>query len=159
MLANSLAHVVAEEAAKRLLPDMTLGTQSSKCGTHRGQCGQTFGACKWTSGLNAAKQAISTNLNPLLKEEEACTRSAVGRLVDELAHQGCLLIRRNKRLKCKACNVCRADRFLEQNTLCPRPCAADVVSRFRNKERQHIKRFHRQFGFEASLGFLQFPPV
>ena len=42
-------------------------------------------------------------LDPLLEEEEACTRSAVGRLVDELAHQGHLLVRHKKGMKCNAC--------------------------------------------------------
>ena len=49
-------------------------------------------------------------LDPLLEEEEANTRSAIGRLVDELAHQGHLLFRHKEGLKCKACNVYRADR-------------------------------------------------
>ena len=45
-----------------------------------------------------------------------------------------------KGLKCKACNVYRADRHFNfrSRTLCARPCAADVVSRFRNKKTQHI---------------------
>ena len=40
-----------------------------------------------------------------------------------------------------ACNVYRADRqfnFCRRTPCVPRPCAADVISRFRNKKRQHI---------------------
>ena len=47
---------------------------------------------------------------PLHAVEETCTRSAIGKLVHELAQQGHLLVRHNKGLRCKACNVYRADR-------------------------------------------------
>ena len=49
-------------------------------------------------------------LEPLLALKETCTRSATGKLVDELAQQGPLFVRHNKGLRCKACNVYRADR-------------------------------------------------
>ena len=39
-------------------------------------------------------------LEPLVAAEEACKRSAIGKLVDELAQQGHLLIRHNKGLRC-----------------------------------------------------------
>ena len=124
MLANSLADIVAEEAAKRLLLDMNLERAAKK---------------SERIGVSVAKR-----LALVLKEEEACTRSAIGRLVDELAHQGHLLARQNKGLKCKACNVYRADRQfnLWSRTPCvPRSCAADIVSRFRNRKRKHISAF------------------
>ena len=63
-----------------------------------------------------------------------CCREAGG-------HQGHLPVRHSKGLKCKACNVYRADRHLYfwSSTPCvPRPCAADVITRFRNKKRQNI---------------------
>ena len=48
--------------------------------------------------------------------------SAIGRLVDELAHQGHLLARHKEGLKCNACNVrvqCRQTvPLLEENTVC-----------------------------------------
>ena len=72
-------------------------------------------------------------------------------VLDELGHQGHLLDRHNKRLKCKACNVYRADRqfnFWNVTPCVPRPCAADVVSRFRKKEKIAHQRFHRQFGLQ-----------
>ena len=79
-------------------------------------------------------------LEPLPAVEETCTRSAIRKLVDELTQQGHLLIRYNKGLRCKACNVYRADRqfsFWNRTPCVPRPCAAEVISRFRNKQRQH----------------------
>ena len=60
--------------------------------------------------------------------------------MDELAHQSHFLVRHNKGLNCKACNVYRADRqfnFWSRTPCVPRPCAADVISRLRNKKRQH----------------------
>ena len=79
-------------------------------------------------------------LEPLVVAEETRTRSAIGKLVDELAQQDHLLVRHNKGLKCKACNVYRADRqftFWIRTPCVPRPCAAEVISQFRNKKRQH----------------------
>ena len=79
-------------------------------------------------------------LDPLLEEEEARTRSAIGRLVDELAHQGHLFVRHDKGLKCKGCNVYRADRqfnFWSRTPCVPRPFAADV-SCFRKKKRHNM---------------------
>ena len=61
--------------------------------------------------------------------------------MDELAHQGHLLVRHKKKgLKCEACNVYRADRHFNfwSRTLGARPCAADVISCSRNKKTQHI---------------------
>ena len=61
-------------------------------------------------------------------------------LVNELAQQGHLLIRHDKGLKCKVCNVYRADRqfsFWRRTPCIPRPCAAEVISQSRNKKRQH----------------------
>ena len=57
-----------------------------------------------------------------------------------MAQQGHLLVRHNTGLKCKACNVYRADRqfiFWNRTPCVPRPCAADVISQIRNKKRQH----------------------
>ena len=81
-----------------------------------------------------------SELEPLLAVEETCTRSVIGNLVDDLAQQGHLLVRHNKGLRCKACNVYRADRqfsFWNRTPCVPRPCAAVVISQFRNKKRQH----------------------
>ena len=80
-------------------------------------------------------------LDPLLVEEATCTRTVSSTLVDELAHQGHLLVRHNKRLRCKVCNVYRANRqfrFWSRHPCFPRPSAAVVISQFRHKKRQHI---------------------
>ena len=80
-------------------------------------------------------------LDLLLVEETTCTRTAFSTLVDELAHQGHLLVRHNKGLRCKACNGYRAYkqfRFWSSHPCVPRPNAAAVISQFKNKKRQHI---------------------
>ena len=82
-------------------------------------------------------------LEPLVVAEETSTRSATEKVVDELAQQGHLLIRHHRRLKCKACNLYRANRqlsFWNRTPCVPRPCAAEVISQFRNK-RQHNESF------------------
>lgn len=110
MLAHSLADVVAEEAANRLLPDMNLQREAK----HAERIG--VGVAKHLALVQAdiwAKRGEAGDiyeLDPLPEVEDACTRSAIGRLVDELAHRGHLLVRHKKGLKCKACNVHRADR-------------------------------------------------
>ena len=130
MLANSLADVVAEEAAKRLLPDLNLERKA-----------------KWlnVSGLGVAKRLALVHadiwakrseagdiyeLDPLLVEETTCTK-------------GHLLVRHNKGLRCKACNVYRAYkqfRFWSSHPCVPRPNAAAVISQFQNRNRQLINK-------------------
>ena len=141
MLANSLAGVVAEEAAKRLLPDWNLERKS-----------------KWTErvGVGVAKRLALVQadiwgkrseagdiyeLDPLVVEEATCTRTAFSTLVDDLAHQGHLLVRHNKGLRCKVCNMYRAYkqfRFWSSHPCVPRLSAAAVISQFQNKKRQLI---------------------
>ena len=147
MLANCLADVVAEEAAKRLLPDSNLEREAKKAeriGTGVAKRLALVQADIWAK-RGAAGDVCE--LEPLLAVEETCTRSAIGKLVDELAQQGHLLVRHNKGLKCKACNVYRADRqfsFWNRTPCVPRPCAAEVISQFRNKN------VHRRFRPAAS---------
>ena len=141
MLANSLADVVAEEAAKRLLPDLNL-ERKAKWTEHVG-----VGVAKRLALVQAdiwAKRSEAGDiyeLDPLLVEETTCTRTAFSTLVDELAHQGRLLVRHNKGLRCKVCNVYRAYkqfRFGSSHPCVPRPNAAAVISQFQNKKRQLI---------------------
>ena len=76
-----------------------------------------------------------------LVEETTCTRTAFSTLVDELAHQGHLLVRHNEGLRCKVCHVYRAYRqfrFWSRHPCVPRPNAAAVISQFKNKKRQLI---------------------
>ena len=132
-LANSLADVVSEEVAKRLLPDLNLERKAKKAELIG------IGVAKRLALVQAdiwAKRGAAGDiyeLEPLVVGEETCTRSAIGKLVDELAQQGHLLVRHNKGLKCKACNVYRADRqfsFWNRTPCVPRPCAAEVISQF-----------------------------
>ena len=79
MLANSLARRRGRGGGETFAARHETGTESQKCGAHHSQCGQTFGACaSGHLGSNAVKQAISANLTSMLKQEEACTRSAIG---------------------------------------------------------------------------------
>ena len=141
MLANSLADVVAEEAAKRLLPDLNL-ERKAKWAERVG-----VGVAKRLALVQADIWAKSSEagdiyeLDPLLVEETTCTRTAFNTLVDELAHQGLLLVRHNKGLRCKVCNVYRAYKqfkFWSSHPCVPRPSAAAVISLFQNKKRQLI---------------------
>ena len=53
--------------------------------------------------------------------------------MDELAHQSHLLVRHNKGLRCKVCNVYKANRqfrFWSRHPCFPRPSAAVVISQF-----------------------------
>ena len=117
-----MADVVAEEAAKRFLPDMNLEREAKKAeriGVNVAKCLAFVQADIWASRGEAGDIC---ELDLLLREEDACTRSAFGRLVDELAHQGRLLVRHKKRIEMQSLQrvPCRQTvQFLEPNTLCP----------------------------------------
>ena len=137
MHANSLADVVAEEAAKRLLPDLNL-ERKAKWAERVG-----IGVAKRLALVQAdiwAKRSEAGDvyeLDPLLVEETTCTRTAFSTLVDDLK------VRHNKGLRCKACNVYRADRqfrLWSSHPCVPRPHAAAVISQFQNKKRQLINK-------------------
>ena len=141
MLANSLADVVAEEAAERLLPDLNL-ERKAKWAERVG-----VGVAKRLALVQAdiwAKRSEAGDiyeLDPLVVEGATCTRTAFSTLVDELAHQGHLLVRHNKGLRCKVCNVyraCKQFRFWSSHPCVPRPNAAAVTSQFQNRKRQLI---------------------
>ena len=143
MLANSLADVVAEEAAKRLLPDLNL-QRKAKWAERVG-----VGVAKRLALVQAdiwAKRSEAGDiyeLGPLVVEEATCTRTAFSTLVDELVHQGHLLVRHNKGLRCKVCSMYRAYkqfRFWSSHPCVPRPSAAAVISQFQNKKRQLINK-------------------
>ena len=138
MLAHSLADVVAEEAAKRLLPDLNL-ERKAKWAERVG-----IGVAKRLALVQAdiwAKRREAGDiyeLDPLLVEEATCTRTVFSTLVDELAHQGHLLVRHNKGLRRKVCNVYRAYRqfrFWSRHPCVPRPSAAAVISQFEKQEK------------------------
>ena len=110
--------------------------------------------------LVQAESGDICELDPLLEEEEACTRSGIGRLADELAHQGHMFVRHNKGLKCKGSNVCRADRQFNSGAehlaslghLRP----TSPVSETRIDRTSTLPQTIR---FAASLVFRLFPPV
>ena len=144
MLANSLADVVDEEAAKRLLPDLNLERKAKKA--ERVGIGVAKRLALVQADIWAKRGAAGDiyELEPLVVAEETSTRSATVKVVDELAQQGHLLIRHNRGLKCKACNLHRANRqfsFWKRTPCVPRPCAAEVISQFRNKKSQHNESF------------------
>ena len=93
MLANSLADVVAEEAAKRLPPDLNLERKAKKA--ERIGIGVAKRLALVQADIWAKRGAAGDiyELEPLVVAEETCTRSAIGKMVDELAQQGLLLIR------------------------------------------------------------------
>ena len=133
MFANSLADV-AEEAAKRLLLDLNLERKAKKAER---------------VGIGVAKRLALVQADIWAKRGAAgdiyeLARSAIEKVVDELAQEGHLLIRYNRGLKCKACNLYRANRhfsFWNRTPCVPRPCAAEVVSQFRSKKRRHNESF------------------
>ena len=137
MLANSLADVVAEEAAKRLLSDMNLERKAKwaeRVGVGVAKRLALVQAVIWAKRIEAGD---IYELDPLLVEETTCTRTAFSTLVDELDHQGHLLVRHNKGLRCKVCNVYRAYkqfRFWSSHPCVPRKNGAAVISQFQNKK-------------------------
>ena len=109
-LANTLADVVAEEAAERLQPDMNLERKPERAERIGVGMAKRLALVQADIWAKRGEAGDIYELDPQLEEEEVCARSACERLVDELAHQGDLLVRYNKGLKCKACKVYRADR-------------------------------------------------
>ena len=150
VLANSLADVVAEEAAKRLLLDLNLECKAKKAELIG------IGVAKSLALVQAdiwAKRGAARDiydLEPLLAVEETCTRSAIGKLEDELAQQGHLLVRHNKGLQRKD----RQFNFWNRASSVPRLCAADVICQFRNKQRQH-----NAYTGDSACGKSVFPTV
>ena len=105
-LANSLADVVAEEAAERLLPDLNLERKAKWA--ERVGVGVAKRLALVQADIWAKRSEAIYELDPLVVEEATCTRTALSTLADELAHQGHLLVRHNKGLRCKVCNMYRA---------------------------------------------------
>ena len=121
-LASSLADVVAEEAAKRMLPDLNLERKAKKA--ERVGIGVAKRLALVQADIWAKRGAAGDiyELEPLVVAEETSTRSAIEKVVDELAQQGHRLIRRSRGLKCRACNMYPRQQtihFLEPNSLCP----------------------------------------
>ena len=115
MLANSLADVVAEEAAKRLLPDLNLEREAKKA--ERIGIGVAMRLALVQAKRGAAGDICELEL--LLAVKETCTRSAIGKLVDELAQQGHFLVRHNKVQSLQRVPCPQTIQFLEPNSVCP----------------------------------------
>ena len=125
------------QAAKRLLSDLNLERKAKKA--ERIGIGVSKRLALVQADIWAKRGAAGDiyELEPLVAVEDTCTRFAIGKLVDELAQQGHLLVCRIKGLRCKACHVYRADRqfsFWDRTPCVPRPCAAEVISQFRKRK-------------------------
>ena len=124
------------------------GAEGQKCGAHRSECGQTFGA--------SASGHVGTKLDPLLQEEEANTRSAIGRLVDGPAPRS--LARSSQRgfaMQSLQRVPCRQTvQFLEQNAMSSRRHLP-----FQTQEKTAQQHLHRHLVCSKSRVFLHFPLV
>ena len=88
MLANSLAGVVAEEAAERLLPDLNLERKAKKAERIRIGVAKRLALVHADTGAKRGAAGDIYELEPLVVAEETRTRCAIGKMVDELAQQG-----------------------------------------------------------------------
>ena len=110
MLAMSLADVVAEEAAKRLLPDMNSEHKANRTD------GKGVSVANRSALVHAdiwAKREVAGDiydLDELLKATEVSALSSREKLVGEIAITGHLLVRHRNGLRCRPCNVYRARR-------------------------------------------------
>ena len=162
MLANSLAQAVAEEAAKRLLPDMNMEQKAKKEERIGVSVANRLAPVQAEIWAKHGEVGDIYELDPLLEEEEVNTLSSIEKLVEELAHQGHLLVRHQEGLKCQACTVYRADRqfkFWSRKLCVPRPRAADVISRLRNKKRQYISAWKDKLVSSKTACFYVYLPV
>ena len=78
MLSNSLADFVAEEAVKRLLPDMNLERTAKNAERIGVSVAKRLALVQSDIWAKRGEAGDIYELHPLLKEEEACTRSAIG---------------------------------------------------------------------------------
>ena len=145
MLANSLADVVAEEAAWWLLPDMKSEQKAKRTERNVWQRGWLW--YKLTSGPNAKRRATSTNLMGCWSQRtfRPCLRS--GNWWERSPTRG--------GLRCQACNLdlgSQAIQFLEQDTLCSsRQSSKDVIASVRAKKRLHSIAFSSHLADDSSV--------
>ena len=147
MLANSLAVVVAEEAAKRLLLDMNLEHRPKRAdrrGFFVAKCLALVQADTW------AKREVEGDiykLDELREPAQVSTLSSLEKLVGETANSP-------GGLRCQACNIYSALRQLTlwSKTPCfPRPSSRDVISSFSAKKRQHSMAFSSDLTDDSSV--------
>ena len=127
-----------ETFAARLEP----GTQSQKMrNASESVCPNVWRWCKRTSWLNAAKQAISANLTLCYKRKKhALGLPSGGWWMNWLTRAICSLVTKSLEMQGLQRVPCRHTvQILEQKHFCVLwPCAADVISHFKNKKSQHI---------------------
>ena len=148
MLANSLADVVGEETAKRLLPDLSLERKAKKAA--RVGIGVAKRLALVQTDIWAKRGAAGDihELEPLVVTEEMSTRSAIEKVADELAQQGPLTHSSQRRSEMQGLQFVSAptDNSVSGNEfLVSRgPCAAEVISQFRNKKSRHNESFETE---------------
>ena len=85
---------MAEEAAKRLLHDLTLERKAKKAERIGVGVAKRLALVQADTWANRSEAGDIHELDPLLVEEATCTRTDFSTLVDDLAHQGHLLVRK-----------------------------------------------------------------
>ena len=148
MLANSLADVVVEKAAERLLPDLNLERKAKKA--ERIGIGVAKRLALVQADIWAKRGAAGDiyELEPLVVAEETRTRSAIGKLVDELAQQDHFA--RSSQQGFEMQSLQRVPRrqtihFLEPNSMCPEAMCgrSHLPIQKQEKTAQHV---YRRFG-------------
>ena len=86
MLANSLADAVAEEAAKRLLPDLNLERKAKKAERIGVEVAKRLALMQADIWAKRSEAGDIYELDPLLVDEATFTRAVFSTLVDDLAH-------------------------------------------------------------------------
>ena len=105
MLANSLSDVVADEASKRLLPDLSHEQRAERCdqiGTRVAKRLALVQAEMWAKREEAGEVH---KLAPVQELEVVTLQSSMERLVEELGKSGHTLERHRSGLKCRNCRV------------------------------------------------------
>ena len=137
MLVNSVADVVAEEAAKRLLPDKNLEEKANRAERTGVSVAKRLAPVQADIRVKREEAGDNHELDEMLEPAEVSTLSSCEKLVGEIANTGLLLVRHRSGLRCQACNIYRARRpfFLRSKTHCvPWPNPRDVIASFRAKK-------------------------
>ena len=122
MLANSLADVVAEEAAKRLLPALNLERKAKKAERVGIEVAKRLALVQADIWAKRGAAGDMYELEPLVVAEETCTRSAIETVVDEPGSTGPLAHSSQQRREMQGLQSVRSQQtiqFLEPNSSCP----------------------------------------
>ena len=155
MLANCLADVVAEEAAKRLLPDMNSEKKAMRTERIDVSVAKRLALVQADIWAKHEEAGDIYELDELLAPTEASALSSLEKLVGEIANTGHLLVRHWSGLRCQLCNIYRARRqfkILEQDTMCSFcQVPINVIASFRAKKRQHSIAFSPHLADDTSV--------